>query len=78
MQITVTHYDGSTSTGTHYRCVGDVRGWCGHRHRTIDGALRCLRRDQSGCHSQGGYSDRAIYLYDDDGHRQGLAEYPDD
>jgi len=39
---------------------GSVRGGCGHRHRTITGAARCLERDRSGCRSQGGYSDRSI------------------
>ena len=73
-EITHTHYDGSVTTGTHYRCVGDIRGWCGTQHRELTAALRCLKSDRAGCESQGGYSDRAIYLYDDDG-RQGLAEY---
>lgn len=40
---------------------GSVRGNCGHRHRTLSGAVRCLERDSSGCHSQGGYSDRNLY-----------------
>ena len=43
-----------------YICRGSVRGDCGHQHRTMTGAARCLRRDQSGCGSQGGYSDRRI------------------
>ena len=44
-----------------YECVGSVRGWCGHYHRTITGAFRCLERDRAGCRGQGGYSDRWIY-----------------
>jgi hypothetical protein len=48
-----------------YRCVGDVRGWCGHNHRTVDGAIRCLDRDQCGCESHRGYSDREIVEYRD-------------
>ena len=74
-EITHEHYDGSTTTGTHMRCVGVVRGWCGHKHTSLAAAVRCLRSDQDGCRQQGGYSDRAIYLYDDEGHRQGPAEY---
>lgn len=62
---------------TYYVTRGSVRGECGHHHRTISGALACLSRDQSGCHSQGGYSDRDVYdqdgtliptTTDDDGH----------
>jgi hypothetical protein len=48
----------------HYETEGNVRGNCGHRHRTLDGAIRCLRRDHRGCVSQGGYSDRYIYRVD--------------
>ena len=44
-----------------YVCSGSVRGECSHRHRTLSGALRCLERDRSGCHAQGGYSDREVY-----------------
>ena len=50
---------------SHYTTTGPVRGSCGHRHRTLGGALRCLRRDVSGCRRQGGYSDRR--LLDDSG-----------
>lgn len=45
---------------TTYHCEGDVRGDCGHRHRTYEAAAECLRRDEIGCRSQGGYSDRRI------------------
>ena len=44
-----------------YVCWGPVRGWCGHAHRTIDGALKCHRRDIQRCRKAGGYSDRLIY-----------------
>jgi len=77
-EITHEHYDGSTTTGTHLRCVGSVRGWCGHKHISLDAAKHCLRSDQAGCQSAGGYSDRSVYLYDDDGVRQGPAEIGDD
>lgn len=47
---------------SYYTCgtSRNVRGNCGVHHRTIDAAERCCRRDQAGCASQGGYSDRAI------------------
>lgn len=44
-----------------YVCDGSVRGTCGHMHKTLDSAKRCLDRDSDGCASQGGYSDRSIY-----------------
>lgn len=56
-----------------YECIGSVCGGCGHRHRTLSGAVRCLQHSISGCASQGGYSDRAIvrsdgeYMVEDDG-----------
>jgi hypothetical protein len=53
-----------THSNVTYTTSGDVCGDCGHRHRTMSGAVRCLRDDQRGCHSQGGYSDRSIYYAD--------------
>lgn len=44
----------------YYSARGDIRGDCGHRHRTLSGAYRCLQRDRDGCAQQGGYSDRHI------------------
>jgi len=41
-------------------CYGSVRGCCGHVHRSWDAAQRCVERDQRGCQSQGGYSDRHV------------------
>lgn len=41
-----------------YTCTGSVRGGCGHKHRTIEAAIRCCRADQRDCKDQGGYSDR--------------------
>jgi hypothetical protein len=43
-----------------YVCVGNVRGSCGHAHRTITGAAKCLRRERANCRKNGGYSDRRI------------------
>ena len=48
-----------------YHTKGSVRGRCSHNHKTIGGALACLAKDQAGCASQGGYSDREVY--DSDG-----------
>lgn len=50
---------------THYTARGPVRGCCGHKHRSLEAALRCVNRDQSGCASQGGYSDRSVYAVED-------------
>lgn len=47
-----------------YTTEGSVRGSCGHEHRTLDAVLRCLERDQRGCASQGGYSDRRVVRTD--------------
>lgn len=49
---------------TYYTCGSSrcVRGNCGHRHRTLSGAARCIKEDQQGCRSQGGYSDRSLFV----------------
>lgn len=47
-----------------YTTVGDVRGACGHNHRTIDAAQRCVDKDQRNCERQGGYSDRSVVRSD--------------
>lgn len=52
---------------TVYTTRGSVRGCCGHKHKTIGAAVKCLKADQSGCQSQGGYSDRTIRAIDADG-----------
>jgi hypothetical protein len=43
-----------------YTVSGVIRGSCGHRHRNLYTALKCLIRDRSGCASQGGFSDRWV------------------
>lgn len=45
-----------------YLSVGDVRGECGHVHRTAVSAARCTLRDMRQCHRLGGgaYSDRTV------------------
>lgn len=54
---------------THYTRIGDTRGECGVKHRTMLAAYECCRSDESGCGSQGGYSDRTIYEAGKDGYR---------
>lgn len=51
-----------------YTTYGNVRGGCGHRHQTSEAAERCLARDQAGCRSQGGYSDRSVAVVGEDGY----------
>ena len=45
-----------------YRNIGIIRGSCGHAHKSMNTAMKCLHRDQHGCKKQGGYSDRKIYV----------------
>ena len=45
---------------TTYTATGDVRGNCGHKHRTPAAAARCADRDGRGGVAQGGYSDRYL------------------
>jgi len=47
-----------------YTCIGDVRGHCDVRHRSVHTAAACTARDHAGCKSQGGYSDRRLHLED--------------
>lgn len=49
---------------------GNVRGCCGHHHRSVETAIDCLARDHRGCESVGGYSDRRVIEVDEDGNRQ--------
>jgi len=56
-----------------YTTSGPVRGSCGHYHRTIEAAVRCLERDRAGCRRQGGYSDREVRYAD--GSRLTEADY---
>lgn len=46
----------------YYVAHGSVRGTCGHRHRTIAAATRCVAEDGRGCRGLGGgaYSDRGV------------------
>ena len=51
-----------------FTTYGAVRLGCGHRHKSVAAAERCLTRDRDGCASQRGYSDRSIYTVDEDGY----------
>jgi len=66
--------EGDGTMKTYYYTTGDVRGECGHQHRTAAGAQKCIDRDQSGCASQGGYSDRVIRLHREDGSEELVVE----
>ena len=48
-----------------YTTTGSVRGTCGHKHRSIRTAYKCVLRDHRGCVSQGGYSDRHVVAIED-------------
>ena len=43
-----------------YTPIGTVRGCCGHMHRTVDTAARCVARDLAKCRVRGDCSDRII------------------
>lgn len=46
---------------THYITKGQVRGSCGHKHRTIPAACLCQKTDSVVCgRLLGGYSDRYV------------------
>lgn len=49
-----------------YTTWGDVRGGCGHRHKTIAAAEQCIERDSAGCQRQGGYTDRHVRVLEGD------------
>ena len=49
----------------YYATRGEIRGPCGHRHKSVRTAFDCLQRDAAGCHMQGGYSDRRIVGVED-------------
>ena len=57
-----------------YTTIGDVRGCCGHKHRSIEAAKACIEKDHRGCNKQGGYSDRTVYRVSDDGSIERLTE----
>lgn len=38
----------------YYVATGPVRGDCGHRHRTLTAAMRCVDRDARACAKLGG------------------------
>lgn len=50
-----------------YTTRGEIRGECGHVHRSWRAAIECKDRDSRGCRQQGGYSDRWVVAVDDRG-----------
>lgn len=60
-------YIGNLTVGSNqqYIVYGSVRGLVSE-HRTQSAAERSLARDQSGCRSQGGYSDASVYAWSGD------------
>jgi hypothetical protein len=48
-----------------YKLIGSVRGSCGHTHRTLKAAAKCLVADQRYCEIRGGYSDRSLAVFVD-------------
>lgn len=54
---------------TIYTTTSAKRGECGHRHRSIASALRCLEKDEASARARGETSDRRILADDGDGLR---------
>lgn len=55
----------TTPTTTRYIARGSVRGDCGHLHRSLHAAERCVEADQRACRSLPGgnaYSDRDVAI----------------
>lgn len=50
---------------TTYQNIGSVRGWCGHKHRSEQAAIKCQDRDDRDCKRQHGYSDRYTRIFVD-------------
>jgi hypothetical protein len=50
----------------YYEARGRVRGSCGHRHRSILTACKCVNQDYRACRKLGGgaYSDRVVRRLD--------------
>ncbi|WP_288045537.1 hypothetical protein, partial [Sphingomonas sp.] len=50
-----------TKTGKRHFCaIGNIRGNCGHAHRTIAAALKCADSDHRACRAGGSLSDRTV------------------
>lgn len=51
-------------TTSRYITQGVLRGRCGHQHKSLEGATRCLMKDEIWCRAQGGGgdSDRRIFV----------------
>lgn len=60
-----------------YITDGNVRGECGHLHRSIEAAAKCAKQDQAACHKQGGYSDRILVVIADGKRREATRDEHD-
>lgn len=60
-----------------YTTQGDIRGECGHTHKTIEAAIECIGRDEARAKRGGGHGDRRVVRADggdlDDDERAELA-----
>lgn len=47
-----------------YTTIGPLRGRCGHQHKTIESAVKCLDEDEAWCRERGvgGHTDRRIVV----------------
>ena len=52
---------------TTYTTKGSVRRCCGHEHKSLETARKCMTKDQNLCHGLGGgsFSDRKIVAVED-------------
>lgn len=60
----------TTTSAAHWTCKGDVRGDCGHKHRSYATAAACCIRDGRGVtrgHGSSAYSDRYVVFVDANG-----------
>lgn len=60
------------STIAYYTATGEVRGDCGHHHRTYAAAVACATRDDWNVvrgHGRSSYSDRTVRAYTATGER---------
>lgn len=48
-----------------YTTSGNVRGACGHNHRSLIAAHQCQARDSRDCKAARGYSDRRLFVVED-------------
>jgi hypothetical protein len=54
----------SEKTKIYYTTKGSVRGCCGHKHRYLHSAVKCVLNDRRDCLRVRGYSDRSVVRWD--------------